>query len=102
MKLLQHFAFLALLVSATFISCKKDDDDVDTQTPTCRITSVVYYDSTGAPGDNAIYSYTDNKLTKVQLPDYYYTFEYNGNNIIKTNYFFSAAAEPGSGSNRAK
>lgn len=77
-----------------FQSCKKDDDDGEnTSENPCKVTSAQYL-SNGQTVQTATYTYTSNQVTKVQLTDVNYTFEYANNNITKRNYFFSAGANP--------
>ncbi len=93
MKTLKISLLFLFTASVFFYGCKKDKDD-DPAQQTCRVTKVNYFESTGAPLDSAAYTYTGDKVSKVQLSEQNYTLEYNGNNVVKRNIFSSAGATP--------
>ncbi len=84
---------LLIFITATTLifSCKKNDTESQT---TCRATKVNYFQTGSNPIDSAVYTYTGDKVSKVQLSSQNYTIEYTGNNLTKKNYFISAAATP--------
>lgn len=93
MNLLKFSIGLTLFTSTFFAACKKDDDDDGDQPENaCKVSNVQY--SFGQETMNATYVYNGNQVSKVQFPDFNYTFDYTGNNITKRNYFFSAGAKP--------
>jgi hypothetical protein len=87
---------LLVFISAVTLlfSCKKDDTNGGGGNTNCRATKVVYFEGTATPYDSAVYTYTGDKVTKVQLDGANYTLEYSGNNITKRNFFTSAGATP--------
>jgi hypothetical protein len=87
MKLFQPL-FLLLLLSFSLISCKKDDEE---KQETCRVSKIDFYDA-GSIDFTASYIYTDNRLTRVEMPGILnYSFEYSSERITKRNFF-----QPGS------
>ncbi|MFN2437914.1 MAG: hypothetical protein ABR503_01860, partial [Chitinophagaceae bacterium] len=78
--------------SMFFYGCKKDKDAPAQQT--CKVIKVNYFGTNGAPVDSAAYTYTGDKVSKVQLSKANYTLEYSGNNIVKRNIFSTAGATP--------
>ncbi len=93
MKTLKISLLFLFTASVFFYGCKKDKDD-DPAQQTCRVAKVNYFETNGTAFDSAFYTYTGDKVTKVQLSDANFTLEYNGNNVVKRNYFFSAASTP--------
>jgi hypothetical protein len=93
MKTLKISLLFLFTASVFFYGCKKDKDD-DPAQQTCRVAKVNYFETNGAPSDSAIYTYTADKVTKVQLSEANFTLEYNGNNVVRRNYFLSAASMP--------
>lgn len=88
---------LVIFIAATTLlfACKKDDtDDGGGGSTNCRNTKVVYFEGTATPYDSAVYTYTGDKVTKVQLGSSNFTLEYSGNNITKRNFFTTAGATP--------
>jgi hypothetical protein len=84
---------LFITASTLIFSCKKDDTNGG-GTPNCRVTKVNYFETSTTPYDSAVYTYTGDKVSKVQLSSANYTLEYTGNNITKRNFFTSAGASP--------
>ncbi len=93
MKTLKISLLFLFTASVFFYGCKKDKDDNPAQ-QTCKVTKVNYFGSTGLPVDSAAYTYTGDKVSKVQLSTQNYTLEYSGNNVVKRNIFSSAGATP--------
>jgi hypothetical protein len=74
-----------LIFSFVLVSCKKDDKE---DTPTCRVSKVVYYDELGNIDFSANYKYENNRLSRVEIPgEYSYTLEYTGERITKRRFF---------------
>ena len=93
MKTMKISLLLLLGSSVVFNSCKKDKSD-DPAQQTCKVTKVNYFGTTGAAVDSAVYTYTGDKVSKVQLSAANYTLEYSGNNVVKRNIFSTAGATP--------
>jgi len=91
MKIAKISVLFIFASSVLFYGCKKDKDN-DPAQQTCKITKVNYFGTTGAPVDSAAYTYTGDKVSKVQLSTQNYTLEYSGNNVIKRNIFSTAGA----------
>lgn len=54
---------------------------------TCKLSKIVYYDS-GAASDSISFVYQNNLPVRGNFPQgFYFTFEYNGERIIKRSYF---------------
>jgi hypothetical protein len=87
MKRTRVFATLLATGVLFLASCHKNSSDDQPAAPTCKVTKGYLYDS-GAISDSAQYTYTDNKVTKVELNhDYYYTLEYTGEKVSRRNFF---------------
>jgi hypothetical protein len=85
MKLLKiaSLSFLALCFILT--SCKKEDDTAQSE---CRILKTESYSGNNVAFKGS-YIYTDNRITKVEVPEIggYYTLEYTGDRITKRKYY---------------
>lgn len=89
-----RFFFATLLTAPVILfSCQQEPDE--TVPPTapgsstgCRVTKGYYYDNSGPDDDSAFYTYTGNKLTKVQFLDNdYFTPTYDGNKITRRDFY---------------
>ena len=84
---MHHYSRLLLILSLAvifFTSCNPDDPDP--AQPSCKVVKSYAYD-VGGPYDSAVYTYTNNKLTKVESTEYSITLEYTGENVTKRNFY---------------
>jgi hypothetical protein len=81
-----RIAGLVLSLAVIFLfSCKKDHDP-DPSSSNCKVLKAYAYDQ-GSIYDSAIYTYTNDKVTRVDAADYYFTLEYAGDRISKRNFY---------------
>lgn len=64
-----------------FISCQREINDIITTAQQCKIVTGYYYGGSGGINDSALFTYTNDKVTRVEDRDEYVTYFYNGNNI---------------------
>lgn len=84
---------LSLLV---FNSCQKGPDDTAPEIKSkCQRSKAYYFNLAGDVGDSMVYTYTDNKLSKISNADLYVTIEYTNNKITKKNYYETGSSELG-------
>ena len=94
MRTLWIFPAVMALIIFLVAGCSKSNDN---NGGSCNISTIIQYD--GAPGlpsiiDNVVYSYTDGKVTKVDMSDWYLTFEYAGNKLAKRTIYEKGIATP--------
>lgn len=89
MKFFSALCLVVLTVSGFFVACKKEDSENGSG---CKATKVYMYDG-GVREDSLIYFYAGSNVSKVQFisDGQYYTLEYNGNRVVKRNFFFSGS-----------
>lgn len=75
-------------------SCQSEPDDLLNPSLDCKVVKAYEYQSGGTIHDSIAYTYTNDKITKVEyLSDHsFYTLDYNGDRIVKKNYFFNGSA----------
>ncbi len=89
-----------LFVAVTFFfSCKDKDVQSSNSSSSCKVAKVYSYDfTTGSIDDSAIYTYTDNKVSKVQLSSgEYYNLVYNGAYVTRRNFYSNSSSQTSSG-----
>ena len=83
MKSFSLLSLLALFITFSNSSCKKDDKDEET----CKVSKVEFYNR-GNVALAANYTYSGNNITKVDLgSNGSYTLEYSGARIVKRRFF---------------
>lgn len=79
--------FIVTLSSTLITSCKKDKDK---NADSSKVKSEITYDDDGNKVDSIAYTYNGNHVVKVDMigqTNAHYTLEYNGDKIVKKNYF---------------
>lgn len=86
---------MLLCISAllTISACQKEPDPSILKEPIveCQLIKAIEFDENGAQEDTAGYTYTSNKITRIDRIDYYNTLEYSGNKVNRRNYIDRAA-----------
>lgn len=87
---------LLTVLTILLTACQKEIQHDFPKTTNCKVVQVNYYDASGntTPIDSAVYTYAGSNVSKVQLSQLYYTFEYNGNTITKRNIYIYGNATP--------
>lgn len=82
-------SILALSLSGLLLtSCKKGPSTETSKS--AKVKSEVLYDENGNKTYSVAYTYTENNVTKAEVigdDNMYFTFEYNGDKVVKKNYF---------------
>ena len=73
---------LVIVITAFFISCQQDPNDIIQNAQQCRIRTGYYYGGSGGMNDSASFIYdASNRLVKITNRDGYYLYTYNGNQV---------------------
>ena len=82
---------LLIIISTVtfFISCQQEPDEIleQLQQQGCRIDTGAYFGGGGFPYDSAYFSYSNDKITKVEGFDSYVNYTYSGNQINTRRWF---------------
>src|SRR5688500_8822097 len=77
---------VAFLFCVSFFSCQKEDSDDQTNPGSCKVVKMYLYDF-GQLADSLFNTYTNEKITKVTLGNYYdISLTYDGSKIVRRDY----------------
>ena len=77
---------VAFLFCLSFFSCQKEDSDDQTNPESCKIVKMYLYDF-GQLADSLFNTYTNEKITRVTLGNYYdISLTYDGSKIVRRDY----------------
>jgi hypothetical protein len=81
--------FLLSIVSLCMLllSCQREINDVLRSASSCKITNGYYYYSSAGIYDSAIFTYDQDKISRVEGDEYFATYSYTGDNITGRKFF---------------